>query len=484
MRRGLLATFVFFGLFTVFGLVRSEAVEEKFEESWESDNISSAWEVITKGRFGSTTVAEYDSRQYRIAPPSKNAGDHFLWMHQSKLFRMDRQKEDHPLYSTNVVKTTRDFTGAKDIVLQFWTTERNDEMDKCSDHYGDFGDPSCDGVLFTCDGKSWHVLWQAPREFSDWIHVKVNISANPNFCKEVTSDFAIKFMHYGRASKRYADYSIPDEFGIALEKVKITYDNPLWMGVVVDTNSYDVTEAEINEMVNWANDMLCEKTGVRVALHGVIWDDSWEGHVTEIDNYYHAFAGERLDPHLVVVLHADEGSRAYGGYASQSSDLSAHGYCNSFVSPLPGYGSNLIYGAVIDWDHRFSACGYDNSLYLEYGVWDWVSDVSLDDGSCRGVPEVPCVFNDTVGYYVCETEESDHPFLSSPKAYAGKVAIHELLHRFGLNGNDDHFATPTCDDMMGGTDYRLPWDRVRDAGWLSMCPAVWDEFADSYESCY
>lgn len=250
-------------------------------------------------------------------------------------------------------------------------------------------------------------------------------------------------------------------------------------GVVIDDSSYTISATELDDAVVYASDWLFRKTGAVMKLQATRHVPSVSGSMQgEIDAYYSAHATD--PPNFVMVASADDSSLSFGGYAILSSDLSGSGFCNEFVSPV--HGSSRIYGAVIDWTHRFSACGYDLDHYENTGEYIQVSTTSLADGTCRNQAEVACVYNSVVDYQVCSTSDPSLPYLQHPRAMIFSTFIHEVLHSFGTNGNMDHFGTTTCDTSMGGEDYGAG-DSFSFQEWAGMCPNTWQNFAQSYVSC-
>ena len=152
----------------------------------------------------------------------------------------------------------------------------------------------------------------------------------------------------------------------------------------------------------------------------------------------------------------------YGGYSTSVEPVGD--YCNEFASPTRGQAN--IYIAVVDWDHRFSACGYDEEGNL-------VRSVSAN-GECRGMNDVPCVWNGE--YSICSLDVS-HPY-AVPGEFRVATVIHEFLHPFGTNGGLDHYGTAVCVAMMDGEP--LP-ESPED--YFYMCPPVLKTFAESYVGC-
>ncbi|MBT3406143.1 hypothetical protein HN419_03155 [Candidatus Woesearchaeota archaeon] len=243
----------------------------------------------------------------------------------------------------------------------------------------------------------------------------------------------------------------------------------LQVGIIVDDTDYTITDEEIEDFISLMDKELSKKTNINVKLHGIRHTNFG----ITADNYYN----ENNDnpPDYVIIFRSNTISLSYGGYAITSSNLIEEGYCNNFVSPYQS--ANLIWGAVIDWTHIYSGCGYDLEHYKSTGELNHISNVSLDDGSCKNQAGIACVFNDIVEYYACSNKDPSHPYLQSKMSFLAFVAIHELLHHFGNTHNYDHFGTDTCDDIMGSEDYKQSWNHLSSFG---MCPYTIDNLATSY----
>jgi hypothetical protein len=258
---------------------------------------------------------------------------------------------------------------------------------------------------------------------------------------------------------------------------KFGYLKTVRTAVIVDDSSYTVANTEVSTAIELASKWLFTLSGARMELHSIDHVPSITGSKSAfIDNWYVTHSTD--PPHFIVILSHDESSASFGGYAITSSVLP--GFCNDFNSPV--YGHGRIYGAVIDWTHRFAACGYDLEHYKETGNWVVVGTSSLADGSCRNQAGVPCVSVPTVSYQVCGNFDADLPYLEHERTFVISVFIHEIMHAFGTNGNYDHFGTAVCDTAMGG-------DAYKDGGtatfqhFCGMCPIVYQNFSESYAAC-
>ncbi len=259
------------------------------------------------------------------------------------------------------------------------------------------------------------------------------------------------------------------------------------VGFVINDDDYTISDAEIEEVLGLASDMLEARIGIPMVLNGIehVFDDSlWFSTSPHIDDY-HYLHGNR-PPHYVVAFAETHQSLTYGGMAASSTDLDHLGYCNNFVSPLPDYGTSRIYGGTVAWDHRVGSCGYDMDHYLATGEWLQISATSTEAAHVTECNEagLTCVYNGGMGYWMCPTADLADPRYSHRRAFVAQAIVHEVLHRFGLNGNQDHFATLECDAMMGGEDYEDSLGAYTALAYAVMCPYTFDELAASWnEDC-
>ncbi|MCK4497055.1 MAG: hypothetical protein KAU24_02605, partial [Candidatus Aenigmarchaeota archaeon] len=159
---------------------KAQGPSETFKEFFDGfeDGLTSNWTVIGDPGTYNRTTAETSA-----CTMSPRTDSYFL--------RMDVDTDNNQ--ETNILKTNYSFTGASNIILDFYHEETGDENTACSDHSGD--DSDCDGYFFTCGGNYWYALGNLV-DPSGWTNANVNISADPDFCSEVNSSFAIKITQY------------------------------------------------------------------------------------------------------------------------------------------------------------------------------------------------------------------------------------------------------------------------------------------------
>jgi len=134
-------------------------------------------------------------------------------------------------------------------------------------------------------------------------------------------------------------------------------------------------------------------------------------------------------------------SDTYGGCTSPLSPgdaaVGVGGYCNSFSQPS-GY-KDRLYGSIVDWDHLYGRCGYDDHE-------NRVSETSFG-GECVNTTGLKCVLNN--GYYACPNLQNKY-YAQHPRMMQMSTVIHEIMHFFGTAGNLDHNET-LCSTKYGGT---------------------------------
>jgi hypothetical protein len=163
-----------------------------FFEDWESGSISSqnwtTYSSVAQGRIVVDTDTPYE-------------GSYALWM----------DVDTGGTYSLNELITNFDFSGATQVVLDFYHNEQGDENEAGSDHTDH---QNADGVYYTLDGSYWYHLVNLVNPLG-WTNVNINLTADPDFQGPVNSSFAIKFTQYD-------DYPRTND-GRGFENINITY---------------------------------------------------------------------------------------------------------------------------------------------------------------------------------------------------------------------------------------------------------------------
>jgi hypothetical protein len=240
--------------------------------------------------------------------------------------------------------------------------------------------------------------------------------------------------------------------------------------VVVDRSVFPtVSDGEVTETFTRVAERMEKRLGVTPRLQAILEIPALgKGKI----NFYSLLDTLAEMPEGVVLFSHGSFDRAetYGGYSTtvalcgSATMVPPVLYCNEFASPHAG--SSSVYIAVVDWDHYYSRCGYD-----EEG--NQVRDVSAN-GECHNMNDVPCVWNGE--YSICESA-LHHPY-AVPGEFRVATIIHEFLHPFGVNGNLDHYGTAVCVAMMNGELLPEPPE-----DYFNMCPPVMETFAESYVGC-
>jgi len=163
-----------------------------FFEDWESGSIASEnW----------TTYSSAAQGRIVVATDTPYGGSYALWM----------DVDTGGIYSLNELITNLDFSGATQVVLDFYHNEYGDENTAGSDHTDH---QNADGVYYTLDGSYWYHLVDLV-DPSGWTNVNINVTADPDFQGPVNSSFAIKFTQHD-------NYPRTND-GRGFENINITY---------------------------------------------------------------------------------------------------------------------------------------------------------------------------------------------------------------------------------------------------------------------
>lgn len=203
----------------------------KFTDGFESGGFSKQWTVV-----GSSTNR---SRVVDSTPcnPDPNDGTYYAFLDSGT----------GGTFANNTIKTNYDFSGARNIILNFSTVHTAETLSACSDHSGDLA--ACDGAFFTCDGVDWKKIWQGPQGSSlTWYDININISANASFCSEVNSSFAVKFT-------QYSDQGCDLE-GIGFDDINISFEADIpYMLSSVNGGEFKIKNNSVEYNVTYAGNI-------------------------------------------------------------------------------------------------------------------------------------------------------------------------------------------------------------------------------------
>ena len=221
-----------------------------FFEDWESGFISGAnWSTYSShvdGRIVVDTDSPYGGSTYA------------LWMEQ--------QTNNNNL---NELVTAYDFSGATEVILNFYHNEQGDENTAGSDHTNHL---NSDAVYFTNNGNYWYHSVDLV-DPSDWTYVEINITADPEFVSPANSSFAIKFAQFD-------NFYRPND-GRGFENINITYTTA---GSSDYTMDLEVQWTDLPYLL--PNEELCIYTGTMGTedIKVDVWNgSSWENIVSNLN---------------------------------------------------------------------------------------------------------------------------------------------------------------------------------------------------------
>lgn len=167
-------------------------------------------------------------------------------------------------------------------------------------------------------------------------------------------------------------------------------------------------------------------------------------------------------------------SDTYGGctwpLAPADATIGIDGYCNSFTQ-INGW-DNRLYGSIVDWDHLYGRCGYNDQEQQ-------IGDVSAN-GECVNQSGLKCVVKG--GYSFCPNLQ-DKYYAQNPKMMQLSTVVHEIMHFFGTEGNMDHNEA-LCQSKYGGTLENIACTTT-DSGecFFNICRYTYENFRKAENKC-
>jgi hypothetical protein len=238
------------------------------------------------------------------------------------------------------------------------------------------------------------------------------------------------------------------------------------VAILVDLNSEPVVRESAEVILRESSQILQERTGFVFELIDYREMEPG-GTMKEMALTYLETVASETPNGLVIYSFGDQGmAKYYGGYSGWVNG--PVGYHNEFVSPLVG--DEYVYLAIMHWSHRFGICGYGDGEQV-------ISDVSIG-GECRGNPGIPCV--EKYGYSMCSALVDDL-YASTPTFFQSAGIVHEFLHPFGTGTSDDHYATPSCKEIMGWTGQNWTFSNAESQSYLNQCPYLYTSFEQGYQ---
>ena len=146
------------------------------------------------------------------------------------------------------------------------------------------------------------------------------------------------------------------------------------------------------------------------------------------------------------------------------------GYCNRFTD-LKGE-NNFLYGSIVDWDHMYARCGYNEQE-------EKVSDVSFG-GECANQAGTKCV--QKFDYSFCSNLQNRY-YAQSRRMMQMSTVVHEIMHYFGTAGVMDHNEALCADKYAGTLD-----DVVCSTGdtgdcFFNICRYTYENFRKAENKC-
>ncbi|HET7218775.1 MAG TPA: hypothetical protein VFJ02_12045 [Vicinamibacterales bacterium] len=216
------------------------------------------------------------------------------------------------------------------------------------------------------------------------------------------------------------------------------------------------TADDVQRVFARANELLMQKTGERMTQTDLVNVGAGTA-LAQAVSYVNAHAS--APPDGVLAFSDDSTASTFGGY-SQTFSLPPPNV-NRFPSPVVGQDRGYL--AVIDFFHKYSACGYDDA-------GNRVSDRSIG-GQCRNRPGLVCVDNGR--YWTCPDALND--MYSNPDTFTACSIVHEFMHPFGSEGNFDHYGTAQCIARTGMSQADAR-DLALAQQSCGMCPDVYRQF--------
>jgi len=271
-----------------------------------------------------------------------------------------------------------------------------------------------------------------------------------------------------------------------VEKItpQCTSSRDFQMVVLIDDSSYKISDEEIANFFSSASQLTYDRACVSIKIiSGAILRVNLLSDGSDLNTTVATTLSSHKDllaqaNGFTLLTDVDKTATTFGAHTfflNLATDYYLPGYCNPFAYKI-GYKS--ILGSIIDWDHRFAQCGYDDQ-------GNHVSDNSFPQ-ECRTRPTKCVLYN---GYYMCANSVNDY-YASTKSMFAVTSIVHEIMHAFGDNSNYDHYGTDVC------KSYPVPKKEFAcqtTAGessfldesecYISMCPYVYENLKNTPVSC-
>jgi len=236
------------------------------------------------------------------------------------------------------------------------------------------------------------------------------------------------------------------------------------VAVIVDTTSDPVSRGQAEAIIELANAKLIDLTGFGLQLVDFVEEESGGSMESLVEGYMDRHESNLPNGILIFSVGDEDRAKINRAYAQQIPAPS--GFRNSFVSPY--LGADYMYVAVLQFNHRYAACGYAGTDTHHRSV--------ASNGECRGVDGEACV--EWSGMWVCESAQELLEGHTPIDMTTGPV-IHEFMHAFSDGGPNDHYGSEACNQVMGwSVDH---YDLEEAEYYNAMCPVVYDNFVAAYQ---
>jgi hypothetical protein len=240
------------------------------------------------------------------------------------------------------------------------------------------------------------------------------------------------------------------------------------LAVLVDLDSEPVSREQAQVVVNEASQILKGLTGFTLEMIDFREVSNAANTNSIIADYINSNPIVIPNGFVIFSYGDDDFAKSRGGYAIA---YTVPGFRNTFVSPQIAPGT--LIGAVLHYSHRYAKCGYGDSDTM-------ISSVSID-GECRNQAGIACV--EKFDYLMC-INAVNNLYASTRTYMTSSSLVHEIMHSFGLYGNQDHSSTTECNaEMAKGTSQRPYSSGDLDSSqfYCGMCPYIYDIFVNSYQ---
>ena len=236
------------------------------------------------------------------------------------------------------------------------------------------------------------------------------------------------------------------------------------VAALVDTTTEQMTREQAQAIIEQASGFLRQFSPIGLSMVDFVSDPAGGSTADMASRYLQPQSAPPPDG-IVIFSSGDQNQARHTGGYGYALPLPA-GFKNRFVSPAVG--DSQIYVAVVDYNYRYMACGYGGS--------DTVQSTQSLPGECRGQTGLACVTHN--GYSMCSNAVGNL-YTSTPTYAVSSIVVHGLLHNFGPNGDQDHYATPQCNAHMG---YPPNFFDLQESEYYNgLCPFVSEDFTKAFQ---